>query len=193
MRAESFDRPAVLRLVASADGARRGGFLRLTVFLIAAVVAGCSSDNVSLTCPGAEIAPDLGAIAQFPPGAGRALSDIQLGGKIRAVATACKREDVGIASTLDITFFAARNNSQLRRGVLPYFVALADSTGTILAKQNFTIPVQFTPTQNAVEFHDNITTHLPVRNVATGDSYAIIIGFQLSAEELAFNREHREQ
>lgn len=193
MRAEYLDRLAVLRPVPGGGGARRGGFLRLAAFLIAALSSGCSSDAVSLTCPGAEIAPDLGAIAQFPPGAGRALSDIQLGGRIRAVSTACKREDVGVASSLDITFFAARNDPQLRQGVLPYFVAIADSTGTILAKQNFTVPVQFTATQNAVEFHDKITTHLPVRNVANGDSYAIIVGFQLSAEELAFNREHREQ
>lgn len=172
---------------------RRGAWLRLAVLAIAALSSGCSSDATSLTCPGAQIAPDLDAIVQFPPGSGRALSDIQLGGKIRAVSAACSREKSGIASDLDISFFAARNTLQLRRSDLPYFVAIADNTGTILAKQNFTATAQFTGTQNYTEFHEKITTHLPVRSAADGDSYAIIVGFQLSAEELAFNREHRAQ
>jgi hypothetical protein len=162
---------------------------------IAALSAGCSggSDSTSLTCPSAEIAPDLDAIAQFPPGSSHAASDIQLGGKIRAVNTTCDKEKSGIASELNINFFAARNTPQLRRIDLPYFVAIADNTGTILAKQTFTVSAQFPGTQNFVDFNEKITTHLPVRNAAMGDSYAIIVGFQLSAEELAFNREHRGQ
>ena len=162
---------------------------------LAALAGGCSwfggdSDKPSdkFACPVAFIAPGLEAYRVFRPGGGTSVADIQFGVRLMTVKSTCKAEKDGIAVDTAITFIAARNEPELRQGDFTYFVAVADGKQNIVTKKNFTLRVEFEPKQKEIRLADTIVEHLPLRQRSSGGVYGIVVGLQLSQEELDFNR-----
>lgn len=158
-----------------------------------ALLAGCSwfgggETRNKLTCPATEIAPDLDALTVLRPGGGTSTDDIRFGVKLVAVNSNCESEKVGLRTDTRMTFMVARNDPDLRQGEFTYFVAVADARRNILAKQNFTLRVEFAQHQNEMRVFDDISEHLPVSNLSNGADYAIIVGLQLTPEQLELNR-----
>lgn len=162
------------------------------VLALAATLAGCSAPTEDLTCPSAATAPDLDAVAIFAPGAGTDSANIQAAGKIFDVSRACEKEKGGILINAIITINAVRVAPQVSRAEYVYFVAVVDSSRAILNEQRFTLDAQFT-NQDFRQYAEKISVHLPLQHISTGDAYAIIVGFQLTPEQLDFNRAHKRQ
>jgi hypothetical protein len=169
--------------------------LRVLSVALAALLAGCSwfgggSDKNAdeLACPTAFIAPGTNAYRVFRPGGGTGLADIQFGVKLTSVKSTCKREKDGIVVDTVNSFVAVRNDPDLRQGDFTYFVAVADGQQNILTKRNFTLRVEFDTRQKEMRMVDTIVEHLPLRKVSAGRSYGIVVGLQLSQQELDFNR-----
>jgi hypothetical protein len=72
-----------------------------------------------------------------------------------------------------------------------YFVAIADAQRTILAKEVFRVRFQFPQTQARVGLIEEIAPRIPLKDRAEGVSYQIVVGFQLTPEELEWNRTRR--
>jgi hypothetical protein len=160
--------------------------------LLALLVAGCSSDRTAskLSCPVAFIAPNLDSYTVLRPGATSAANpaDIAFGVKLASVNSTCSRETAGVRVTSLITFIVARDDPALRQGDFTYFVAVADARQNILAKQNFALRVNFALHQKEVRVVEEITEHLPVKDVAVVSSYGVLVGLQISKEQLDLNR-----
>lgn len=160
--------------------------------LLAALLAGCSSSGVSkLVCPMAMVAPDLGSYAAFGPGPGRNLSDILVGAKFEGVSNTCHRDDGGIGIETKIILNAVRSSPDLHQSSVPFFVALVDAQRNIVAKKTFDLVVEFVPRQSFRKYQESITEHLPLSDTALGGNYAVVIGFQLTPDQLHYNRTHR--
>jgi len=164
----------------------------MAVLALAAMLAGCSGTSEDLTCPAAATAPDLDAVAIFAPGASTDAANVQAAGKIFNVSRQCENEKGGILVNALITVDAVRVAPQVSRAEYVYFVAVVDSTRTILNEQRFTLDAQFT-SQDFRQYVEKISVHLPLQHVSSGDAYAIIVGFQLTPEQLEFNRAHKRQ
>ncbi len=52
--------------------------------------------------------------------------------------------------------------------------------------------VEFAPRQNRLQVSDQVAIGLPVRDLSTGGKYLIIVGLQLSPEQLDFNRKQQQ-
>ncbi len=158
-------------------------------------LAGCSGDGgtykTGYTCPAATTVPELQTLARLAPNA-TTDRDIQSAGRIASVASSCDKEDAGVATHLSIEFAALRTAPSIQHLDLPYFVAIADSTGNILGKQQFSLGVDFPSNVPTVRTTEKITAHLPLRDPQLGDVYTIIVGFQLTKNELDFNRTHQQ-
>ncbi|WP_211488080.1 hypothetical protein, partial [Escherichia coli] len=73
--------------------------------------------------------------------------------------------------------------------VLDTFVAVTRRFNAFDNKKVYQVPVTFEPGQNRVRFVQNIDgTVLPYGGQADGRIYQILIGFQLTAEQLEYNR-----
>ncbi len=107
-------------------------------------------------------------------------------------AAQCEKEKGGILINAIITINAVRVAPQVSRAEYVYFVAVVDSTRNILNEQRFTLDAQFT-NQDFRQYVEKISVHLPLQHVSAGDGYAIIVGFQLTPEQLEFNRAHKRQ
>jgi hypothetical protein len=151
-------------------------------------LAACSSYKTGYTCPSATTVPDLQTLANVIPNGDA--TKVESAGRIASVESSCDKEDAGVVTRLSIDFTALRTTPRVEHLDLPYFVAIADSNGVILGKQEFRVDVAFpkdAPTARATE---NITAHLPLKNAELGNVYTVIVGFQLTKNELAFNRAH---
>lgn len=171
--------------------------LRVTAVLGLAAMAlvGCSNfgnRQGTYTCPQAQTVPDLQSLVQLPPGStGQSNSAIISAGRVNTVTTTCDREgDSGVISTVVIEFTGLRTSPAVPHLDLPYFIAVADSDGNILGKQQFTVGMDFKPDTPVAKSTDSVNVHLPLKSAQLGNVYTLVIGFQLNPAQLAYNRAH---
>lgn len=159
---------------------------------LALLAAGCSGSKDKIACPEVVIAPDLSAVVKFRDGPGREMKDIAYAAKMIAVSPSCGKGDekdtVDVATKLGIT--ALRRGDDIRKGQVVYFVAITDPSQTILAKRDFVVDLDFPSRQSQLDITEDLTQHIPFPKGAITSRYAVIFGFQLNPEELAYNRDH---
>jgi hypothetical protein len=155
-------------------------------------LAGCSNfggRGNSYTCPATTTVPQLQTLVQVVPGPNGAT--IQSSGRINTVTAECDRDgDAGVLSKLTVEFAGLRTTPAINQIALPYFVALADATGNILGKQQYTMTLSFTPDAQITKASDSVTVHIPLKNAQLGNVYTIVVGFQLTQSQLDYNRAH---
>ncbi len=172
---------------------RRHCFLVAAVGL-AALASGCglgstsSSARAALTCPRLVRAAQTDTIALFGSG-GHQAKDVVVDARIRNGEVTCKKEEGGIAVNLELNFEGERANPATADAALPYFVALIDPQEKVLAQNAFDITIQFVPGERVRRMPaEKITVHLPTHTPAAAGQYTVIVGFQLTPDQLAFNR-----
>jgi hypothetical protein len=172
---------------------RRARFAGWSFAILAMVaLAGCSNfggRGNSYTCAATTTVPELQTLVQVVPGANGAT--IQSSGRINTVSAECDRDgDSGILSKVTIEFAGLRTTPAINQIALPYFVALADATGNILGKQQFTMGLSFPPDAQVTKGNDIVTVHIPLKNAQLGNVYTVVVGFQLTQSQLDYNRAH---
>lgn len=70
----------------------------------------------------------------------------------------------------------------------PFFVAILDRFNKIIAKQIFAASMHYTASADEAHYHESIRQIIPVDKPSSGDNYSVVIGFQLSEEQLEYNR-----
>jgi hypothetical protein len=150
---------------------------------------GCSGNKkLDLTCPKVMPAQGADTIVLFGPG-GHDAKDIIVGGRIYSLDAKCLQQKVGMTVDADIVFYGERTDRAQPNVTFPYFVALIDPTDKVLQEESFEVPINFVPGEIYRRSPaEHITVHLPLRNVASGGAYTVLVGFQLTPDQLAFNR-----
>jgi len=168
-------------------------------------VAACSDMRQSLfgndlpppPCPEVAIVPDAEYVTRFAPGQGRDLIDVTAEARMLDIVGACEHtfaKDAGsgtLSVELQVQLQARRGPAdRARRAELEYFVTLLDQrTRDILQKSTFRVAVEFPGNQTVVQVQDSpVGLTVPLVNNRRGPDYEILVGFQLSPEELEFNR-----
>jgi hypothetical protein len=161
---------------------------------LALLAAGCSSlglGSSSVKCPNAGIMQDLQAVAKFGPGPGRTDNDIAYGARMLKADVSCdmdkKRGGLAVSTTLAIS--ALRTRTDVRKAQLTYFVAVVDRRQTILAKREFVIDLEFPSTQQRLDISEQHEEFIPLPKDASGPDYGVVFGFELTPDELQYNRD----
>jgi hypothetical protein len=139
-------------------------------------------------CPATLIAPDLDALTVLRPGGGTSPADIRFGVKLFSASSSCTGDKAGVATNTDLLFVVARNDPDLKQDQFTYFVAVSDASQNIVAKQEFTLQLEFAPRQNQMRISEAIKENLPLRNPAAAKNYTIVVGLQLTPEQVELNR-----
>ncbi len=182
--------------MSESHGAVRGVRIRAAAAaaLLGVAVTSCSGtrkDIAQMTCPELVAAPGTDTIAMFRPG-GHSAQDVVVRGKIYQASVHCQREKTGVAAMAELTFYAERAGPQITGATLPYFVAVVDPTQKVLAQESYQIHFVFFSGEPYRRLPpEKITVHLPVRSTAAANNYAVVVGFQLTPDQLAFNRSSR--
>jgi hypothetical protein len=182
----------------SALAPRRRSALRAAPILLMAllVVTACSrSEKPEAACPQGVIPADSASVTRFRDGPGRDLTDIIVEGEIVNILVQCKYDKKSVTVDLQIAVTGDRGPADRGRvAQFDYWVAILDPQQNIIAKQ---------PGQVRFEFKDNRTRmgqilnefepYIPLADIQQAPSYQIVVGFQLTAEELAWNRSQKTQ
>jgi len=161
------------------------------------VLVACSSADdavIAPACPNIVIVKDTAEMTTFRPGPGRDLTDVVLDARIDRFdgecATDLERDRSGTVNVdLQLIFEAVRGPANdTKGGSFSYFVAIANRKGDILAKKVFDTEFEFEGNRTRVGGVEELTQEIPLRAGELGEDFDIFVGFQLSPEQLKYNR-----
>ena len=140
-------------------------------------------------CPQTAILGDAADLTSFRS-TGTDLTDMVVDGRITGLRGKCSYVDgEHLATVLSVDMELARGPAmQGRTAEVTYFVSVARGD-QILDKKDYTLRVAFDRNSGKLRLTgDEIDLTLPTPGKVTGADYRILVGFQLSPQELAFNR-----
>ena len=162
--------------------------------LLVALVAGCSmfSKPDPRPCPRVSVLNEAQQVTQYRPGPGRDLTDVAYVGEIGRLKSQCHYEDNQLTVGTEVTVLAERGPAADDPTVsLPVFIAVTGAGQDILAKEVFDTTVEFPSGLRQGQAVGEYEQSLHLKDGETGANYEIIVGFQLTKEQLEMNRPRR--
>lgn len=144
-------------------------------------------------CPRAAVMADAQDVSSFRPGPGRDLTDILYEGFIAGVDGSCEYNDDGYVEVdMDIGFNLSIGPA-LEDGIghWRYFVVILDPDGQRIAKEVFAIDLAFEQASFQTGWVEQITQRIVYSPWFDASGYRILVGFQLTREELDYLRSRK--
>jgi hypothetical protein len=169
--------------------------LRRAPWLLAAplALAACGApkqDAFAPPCPKPVILGDAGDLARYRNN-GRDPTDLELQARIAGISGTCEEgEKDKTKVTVNVAMAVARGPAlRGRQADLAWFLAVTRN-GQILDKSTYPVSVAFPSNAARVEVDPNpVVLQLPTPKGTTASDYQVVVGYQLSPDELARNRE----
>jgi hypothetical protein len=143
-------------------------------------------------CPTAAALADAADLRRYRTPDSQDLTDLIVNARITGLSGACSYADRrrAVRVTLTLAMEATRGPAATGRTVsLPYFVAVTDAEDRILDKAVYAVPAEFPAGRSRVRLTgEQVTLTLPIAPDRPAASYTVVVGFQLTPEELALNR-----
>jgi hypothetical protein len=167
----------------------RAGFLGACA---AGLLAGCAGPADVRSCPRTSILGIASEIDVHRPGGGEDLTDLMFRIEISGVTVECRPTKERVATTLSIALAAERGPAGQGSPWVSYFVSVVErGTERILDKQVYRGRIPFEPDQRrnvAIEEWDQV---IPLPKGKLGKDYEIVVGLNLSPEQLDAARRRR--
>lgn len=164
--------------------------------VLALAVAGCGSTPEPAECPPVSVLSEAASLTRFAPGPGRDLVDVDFRAELTDLRSGCVyAKEEGGASKLVVAVgpaIAATRGpaNENRKADFQYFVSVVGADADILNKQLFPVSVTFPGNSTRVDVVQDdppVSIDLPI--AAEGEGYyEILLGLQLSEDELLYNR-----
>ena len=145
-------------------------------------------------CPQIQIVKDLGSLSDFTDDQRTfyenmiAQMDIKKRQSSCELATSSATVDLALLFTGTLGPKARQQKSDKPFLTYPFFVAVTGPNGKIMAKEIFAVSMSFEPGQTTRTHTEYLRQIIPVRSKETAFQYQVLVGFQLSPEQLAYNR-----
>jgi hypothetical protein len=181
--------------LASRDLARLGRRLPAGAALIlgALSLSSCNSLGLSYTdvkCPSADVTGQLGTVSRFR-GEGGNFADLAFHATLNDVKGRCDVDDEGVTVDVAVTVLAEIGPAASSRSAdFPYFVAIIGPNNRVVAKRVFDNPLNFPEGQRRAGATDHFSERIPLKDPHNASDYHIFVGFQLTQDEVAYNRAH---
>ncbi len=175
----------------------RGLARRTAALILSAVLAFAAAPALADAedCPDVGLVPELTRMTKFKDGKGRTLDDIQYDVVVQATSQpVCREKDRRVYVTLQIAFAAQRARPDPGGRIeFSYFVAIRHRvTGEIVAKEVFPVGVNWPQGRTSAVLEEELEqVTIPIRKDEKPIYYAILVGLQLTEEQLAYTRARR--
>ena len=169
--------------------------IRLPLILVAASLGliGCSTINSVVgikkppPCPYAASLNNADRLVRFT-GAGHDLTDVAFDAKIAKITGDCGVNENLISVTMKIDFVAQRGQALSGdQAPFSYIVAILDPAGQVIARQVFATGIVFSGKPRA-GISEELDQEIPLQAGYRAQDYQIYVGFELTKDELAYNR-----
>jgi hypothetical protein len=166
--------------------------------LLAGSGCGSSSDKKRPPlCPRVAVLSDAAALTRFAEGAGQDLVDVDYQVEVTDILSGCKyvkaegNEQVIVVAMAPVLVAIRGPANRDRVAQFEYFVSVVDAERIVLNKQTFGVLVNFPGNLTRVTLKDDdppVTVDIPLAAGRAATDYQILVGFQLSPDELEYNR-----
>ena len=144
-------------------------------------------------CPRVGVVEDLNSLTQLSDDSGRLGTEVS-SARMASVQSQCAINDKNVIVDMDI-MFEGRMGPKGRvkpddqpSFAYPYFIAITTPSGSITAKEVFTATVAYDAGQDTMNHAEQIRQVIPLTGEYNPSDFEILVGFQLSPAELAYNR-----
>ena len=156
------------------------------------MLAACAGDRgPRLPCPQLLTVSDASRQVKFV-GTGRDLTDVEFEAAIANPVLACRYDDDAVESLLTFNLSAARGPADVDRlARITYFVAISRRDPKAWTHERFSVVFEFEGNKTRLTAVEEVEPRIPLAAGETGADYEIVLGLQLTPEELHYNRENR--
>ncbi len=166
---------------------RAGGFIAL-VFTLALV--GCGDRGAHIVCPEIRIPQNTDRLIQYREGPGRDITDILLEAEVKFLSGECKVQDDEVVLTFPVAVGAKRGPANTRgTGNVSLFLAVTDQERNVLSRRNMPIQLSFPGNRVNIINAETVEFEIPKAEEQPVTDFLVFIGFELTREQLQFNRE----
>ncbi len=169
--------------------------VRMVALLALIALASCGPDNPNAfapECVPVGILADAADLSSYA-GPSRDVATLVTHASIAAVGGTCSNAEQGHAlhTSVSVTIGVQRGPAASFRTLsVPYFVAVLHGD-QIVEKHDLSIEATFPPNADRLALKsDPLELDLPITRRMSSDSYRLEVGFQLTPEQLAYNRAH---
>lgn len=148
------------------------------------------------SCPGVSVRPDLRRLVEFynadKPSDATKISEVTL----TNVQNICRVEADKLVMQIDLTLDgktgpkARMKPTDKPSFAYPYLVAVTDAQGNVLSKDIFAASIAYGADQKDIKQTESIFQNMPFPDATIGQVYTVVVGFQLTPEQLAYNQAH---
>jgi len=162
----------------------------LSLALLAFVAACSSDDGPPPGCPRTDFVSDLDHVTAFAEGAVGDLTDVRFDARLGGLSAVCNFERDELVMDIAFQVIATRGPANRdNQAEVTYFLAIADETGAVIAKETFSNTLPFKGNLRRVAITDEFAPRIPYpADKLILNQYRVLIGFQLTPEQLAYNR-----
>lgn len=149
---------------------------------------------VSASCPNAKVVEELGTINEFMDISDLADYNLVSSVEITGLESSCTYSDTSMTVDLKLAFEgnlgprARQQSGDTPFFSYPFFVAVTSPRGDILAKEIFAASMTYESGQNRQNYYESLRQIIPVDSRSDGARHKVLVGFQLSQDQLAYNR-----
>ena len=155
------------------------------------LASGCGlfEKDIVYRCPAVFILQDAKDLTRFKPGPGRDITDILFEAEIVNFQGNCDYDDGQVEIELLVQIRVERGPANKSREIsFDYFVALPEFQSQPEGKRILPVTGGFEDNRTRLVYQDELTMNIPVKTPSDGAALEIVLGFQLTPEELKFNR-----
>jgi hypothetical protein len=144
-------------------------------------------------CPQTAILDGPGELVRFAPGSPGSPGDVVFRAKMKSISGLCDvDEKKGVDMELQIAMEAARGPANAKgEAQFVYFVAILDSDKTVLTRTKFPMIARFQRQETSLDFTEAVTVTIPRKQNMQPKDYLVYLGFEMTPEELAYNRKRQ--
>lgn len=146
------------------------------------------------SCPAALVVGETSAITKFRPGPGRDLTDIIAQAEMGGIVGNCASDRNGVTVMVAFRVAAAIGPaSRERRVQLTYYFAVVDPDQQVPAREVRQLDLSFPSGQQRLDLAEQVEVRIPAVRRGRERGYQVLVGFDLTPEELQYNRSRRRQ
>lgn len=143
-------------------------------------------------CPAVTVVEELGYVSEYMNAS--AAPRLKSRAYMEKGDSTCLYEDRSVSVDVTLDFHGQLGDKVRLRASddplfsYPFFVAITDRGGKIMAKQIFAATIHYPAGEDIGHYSETIRQIIPVPSKQQGKNYTVVAGFQLSDEQLAENR-----
>jgi hypothetical protein len=139
-------------------------------------------------CPRAVVGDNAGRLTRFSA-AGEDPADIVFEAEVADLAGSCVYNDNSIEVDLQIQLIAGRGAAGTEdKAKFNYFVAVARTDKTVLSRDGFDTSIDLPTDKTRGQTVEELEQTIPLAEGETGANFVIVVGIEMTPEELEFNR-----